>query len=159
MQWTPPETYITGDTATEFTFTAQYRSTDLYELRIDYKYENGSPAALSYLATLAYGEDYEVTSPTIQGFYVDPAANEIISGEAGTSQNGALELNYTVTYKASTGTRYTVEHYQQNIDDDEYTKIGTETEVFYATTGSTVTVNSKDFTGFTAKTKGPHILK
>ncbi|MGI6687057.1 MAG: Cna B-type domain-containing protein [Christensenellales bacterium] len=152
VQWTPPETYITGDVPATFTFTAQYRSTDLYELKIDYKYENGSPAALSYLATLAYGEDYEVTSPAIQGFYVDPAADEIISGTAGTSQGGATELNYTVTYKATTGTPYTVEHYQQNVNNDEYIRIGTETEVFYATTGSTVTVNSKNFPGFTAKT-------
>ena len=79
VQWTPPETYITGDTPTEFFFTAQYRSTKLYDLHIKYVYENNSPAALPYQATLPYGEAYQVASPTIQGFYVDPADDEMIS--------------------------------------------------------------------------------
>jgi len=113
VQWSPPETYITGETATEFKFTAQYRSTELYELNIKYVYENGSPAALSYMATYTYGEAYSVASPVIVGFDYDIAN---ISGTAGTAENGATALNYTVTYTASTGTPYTVEHYKQNID-------------------------------------------
>ena len=144
VQWTPPETYITGDQSTTFDFTAQYRSTYLYELNIKYQYENGSPAALSYMATYAYGEEYEVESPLIQGFYIDPPADEIISGTAGITQNGATELNYTVTYKASTGTPYTVEHYLQNIYDDGYTLDPNRTENFAATTGSQVTVAAQD---------------
>ena len=152
VQWTPPETYITGDQSTTFDFTAQYRSTYLYELNIKYQYENGSPAALSYMATYAYGEEYEVESPLIQGFYIDPPADEIISGTAGITQNGATELNYTVTYKASTGTPYTVEHYLQNIYDDGYTLDPNRTENFAATTGSQVTVAAQDIPGFTAQT-------
>lgn len=149
VQWSPPETYITGETATEFKFTAQYRSTELYELNIKYVYENGSPAALSYMATYTYGEAYSVASPVIVGFDYDIAN---ISGTAGTAENGATALNYTVTYTASTGTPYTVEHYKQNIDNDEYTKVGTDTETLHATTGSTVEVNSNDYPGFIAQT-------
>ncbi|NMA18481.1 MAG: Cna B-type domain-containing protein [Clostridiaceae bacterium] len=149
VQWSPPETYITGETASTFEFIAQYRSTNLYELNIKYEYENGSPAALSYMATYAYGETYSVDSPEIVGFEVDIAN---ISGTAGTTQGGATELNYTVTYTASTGTPYRVEHYKQNIYDDEYTIVGTDTQTLNATTGATVTVNSKDYTGFIAQT-------
>ena len=152
VQWTPPETYITGDENSTFTFIAQYRSTYLYELNIKYQYENGSPAALSYMATYAYGEEYEVESPTIQGFYIDPPADEIISGTAGITRDGATALNYTVTYKASTGTSYTVEHYLQNINDNDYTLASSLTDDLTATTGSKVTVSAKNITGFTAVT-------
>lgn len=157
VQWSPPETYITGDIATEFTFTAQYESTNLYELNIRYVYENGSSAASPYMATYVYGENYEVPSPTIQGYYIDQINPYVdpslpISGTAGITQNGATELSYTVTYKASTGTQYSVEHYFQNINDNDYTIDVSLTENLTATTGAQVTVYAEEVTGFTAQT-------
>ena len=152
VQWTPPETYITGDTPTEFFFTAQYRSTKLYDLHIKYVYENNSPAALPYQATLPYGEAYQVASPTIQGFYVDPADDEMISGTAGVPDMDDTQLDHTVVYKASTGTPYKVEHYLQNISDDDYTLAPELTDNLTATTGSQITAYAKDIPNFTAHT-------
>ncbi len=59
------------------------------------------------------------------------------------------DLNLTAKWNANTDTAYTVEHYQQNITDNEYTlaENGTET----GTTGEDTSAEAKDYAGFTAK--------
>ncbi len=155
LNWTPPESYITGDSPQTYTFTAQYRSTNLYDLNIKYVYANGSQAALAHTATYIYGDSYSVASPEIVGYVADSSS---IDGTAGTSLAGATALNYIVTYVASTGTPYKVEHYFQNIADDNYTIDAGMTENLTATTGATVSVSSQTVFGFTAKTATQNVV-
>lgn len=147
VRWTPAEAFLVGDSARDFVFTAQYTSTNIYDLRIDYVFENGSQAALPYLGTYVYGDVYHVNSPTVIGYNPDFTN---ITGTAGNTQSGAVSLRYTVTYSASTGTPYKIEHYQQNIGNDLYTLVKTDT--LTATTGAHITITSDTYTGFTAKT-------
>ena len=53
-------------------------------------------------------------------------------------------------WDANTDTAYTVEHYQQNIDDDDYTKF--ETTEHAGTTDTMAVAQAKIYTGFTENT-------
>ena len=70
--------------------------------------------------------------------------------EVTTEYKISSDLNLTAKWNADTDTAYTVEHYQQNIDDDEYTLAETDTET--GTTDEDTSATAKDYAGFTAKT-------
>lgn len=88
---------------------------------INYVFENGKQAAPSWTATLAEGSNLEqtVTSPTVVGYEPDQATFNV-------SVNNITEnKNYTVTYyPANVG--FTVNHYLQNVADNNYTLDKTE---------------------------------
>ena len=119
-----------------------------YNIVINYRFENGTVASDSYTATLAEGESFSatVTFPTVQGYL--PYVNE--------TQQNSLDLNYTaidkdytynVVYKP-TNVDYTVIHYRQNLDDDNYTEAERETK--QGLTNSTVPDVAKSYEGFYA---------
>lgn len=88
---------------------------------INYVFENGKQAAPSWTATLAEGSSLEqtVTSPTVVGYEPDPATVNV------TVNNITENKNYTVTYHpANVG--FTVNHYLQNVADNNYTLDKTE---------------------------------
>ena len=88
---------------------------------INYVFENGKQAAPSWTATLAEGSSLEqtVTSPTVVGYKPDQATFNV-------SVNNITEnKTYTVTYRpANVG--FTVNHYLQNVADNNYTLDKTE---------------------------------
>lgn len=88
---------------------------------INYVFENGKQAAPSWTATLAEGSNLEqtVTSPTVVGYKPDQATFNV-------SVNNITEnKTYTVTYRpANVG--FTVNHYLQNVADNNYTLDKTE---------------------------------
>ncbi len=61
----------------------------------------------------------------------------------------ATGKSITANFTANTGTAYTVEHYWQNIDNNDYTKH--ETEGKTGTTDAATAAVAKSYTGFTAK--------
>lgn len=88
---------------------------------INYVFENGKQAAPSWTATLAEGSNLEqtVTSPTVVGYEPDQATVDV------TVNNITENKNYTVTYyPANVG--FTVNHYLQNVADNNYTLDKTE---------------------------------
>lgn len=123
---------------------AEGEEKDTYSVVINYVFADGSQAAPSWTATLAKGSDYHntVTSPTVVGYTPDRAT---------------VELNYTaindhvtetVTYNPAE-VSFTVKHYQQNTDNDNYTLADTETRTGY--TESEVGAGlAKSYEGFTA---------
>ena len=56
------------------------------------------------------------------------------------------EITYIAKWRANTDTPYKVEHYLQNIDDDEYELY--ETDILYGSTGSLTNGNAKIYEGF-----------
>ena len=92
-----------------------------YTVVINYVFENGKQAAPSWTATLAEGSNLEqtVTSPTVVGYKPDQATFNV-------SVNNITEnKTYTVTYRpANVG--FTVNHYLQNVADNNYTLDKTE---------------------------------
>lgn len=123
---------------------AEGEEKDTYSVVINYVFADGSQAAPSWTATLARGSAYHntVTSPTVVGYAPDKAT---------------VELHYTainddvteiVTYKPAE-VNFTVKHYQQNTDNDNYTLVKTETKTGY--TESEVGAGlAKSYEGFTA---------
>lgn len=88
---------------------------------INYVFENGKQAAPSWTATLAEGSSLEqtVTSPTVVGYAPDQATVDV------TVNNITENKTYTVTYHpANVG--FTVNHYLQNVADNNYTLDKTE---------------------------------
>lgn len=94
-----------------------------YTIIIEYKFADGKQAANPWSATVADGTTYkqDVTSPTVVGYAPDQPVVHVNSSEP---------TKYTVTYKPAE-VEFTVKHYQQNVDDDNYTLADTETKNGY----------------------------
>lgn len=60
------------------------------------------------------------------------------------------DVTYTALWNPETNTKYYVKHYQQNIDDDNYTLV--ETDELTGTTDATVTPDRKSYDGFLTPT-------
>ncbi len=94
-----------------------------YTIIIKYQFADGTQAANPWSATVADGTTYtqDVTSPTVVGYAPDQPVVHVNSSEP---------TKYTVTYKPAE-VEFTVKHYQQNVDDDNYTLADTETKNGY----------------------------
>lgn len=123
---------------------AEGEEKDTYSVVIEYVFADGSQAAPSWTATLARGSAYHntVTSPTVVGYTPDRATVELDY----TAINE--DVTETVIYKPAE-VSFTVKHYQQNTDNDNYTLADTETRTGY--TESVVGAGlAKTYEGFTA---------
>lgn len=123
---------------------AEGEEKDTYSVVINYVFADGSQAAPSWTATLARGSAYHntVTSPTVVGYTPDKATVELHY----TAIND--DVTETVTYKPAE-VNFTVKHYQQNTDNDNYTLVETETKTGF--TESEVGAGlAKTYEGFTA---------
>lgn len=91
-----------------------------YTILINYQFEDGKQAANPWSATVAAGSTYTqtITSPVVVGYTPDQAAVQVDASEAKT---------YTVTYHPAE-VEFTVKHYQQNVTNDLYTLVDTETK-------------------------------
>lgn len=123
---------------------AEGEEKDTYSVVIKYVFADGSQAAPSWTATLARGSAYHntVTSPTVVGYAPDKATVEL--------DYTAINVDVTeiVTYKPAE-VNFTIKHYQQNTDNDNYTLVGTETKTGF--TESEVGAGlAKSYEGFTA---------
>ena len=64
-----------------------------------------------------YGGRYDIDSPEVEGYIPDIECVDIVLEE---------DTDIIVTYSPSPNTKYTVEHYLQNLEDDDYTLYETE---------------------------------
>ena len=117
---------------------------DTYSIVIKYVFTNGNEAANPWTATIAKGSNYShtVTSPSVVGYTPDLAEVEINITDI------QADKTYTVTYRPAL-VDYTVKHYQQNLDDDNYTLADTETKTGYteSTVGDSLKKSYDGFTG------------
>lgn len=119
-------------------------SADTYSIVIRYQFADGIQAAPDWTATVAAGSAISrtVPSPTIIGYRADKPAVELNVPSA------SKDITVVVTYSAAE-VKYTVRHYLQNVDDNNYTLAETETRT--GLTGSKVSGNlQKSYEGFVA---------
>lgn len=113
-----------------------------YTIIIKYQFADGRQAANPWSATVADGTTYtqDVTSPTVVGYTPDPSVVHVDSSEA---------TEYTVTYQPAE-VEFTVKHYQQNVADDNYTLLETETKNGYTESpvGNGLAKNTKTDTNY-----------
>jgi uncharacterized repeat protein (TIGR02543 family) len=91
----------------------------------------------------------EPQSPTLMGYTFDGWYKEVGLVNAWNFESETMPANNITLYAkwfANTNTAYIVEHYQQNILNDEYTLVDSET--LQGTTASTVNSESQTFVGF-----------
>jgi len=109
-----------------------------YTVVINYVFEDNKVVAEPYTATLAAGSNWPATvkNPTVMGYlpYVGNATEPSESVELNIT-NIQADVTYTVTYKP-TNVNYTVIHYWQNVDNDDFTE--RERVELQGLTGSTV---------------------
>lgn len=113
-----------------------------YTIIIKYQFANGTQAANPWSATVADGTTYtqDVTSPAVVGYTPDPSVVHVDSSKA---------KEYTVTYKPAE-VEFTVKHYKQNVADDNYTLLETETKNGYTESpvGDGLAKNTKTDTNY-----------
>ena len=94
-----------------------------YTILIDYVFENGEQAAPSWSATVATGSTFaqDIQSPVVVGYTPDQTVVKV---------DASAETTYKVIYYPAQ-VDFTVKHYQQNVSDDSYTLVDTETKQGY----------------------------
>ena len=121
-----------------------------YNVVISYQFADGTPVADPYTASIAAGSNFSatVTFPTVQGYlpYVGDATESTTSMDLNIT-NIQEHVTHTVFYKP-TNVDYTVIHYQQNLNDDNYTEDYRETK--QGLTNSTVPDVATSYEGFYA---------
>ena len=94
-----------------------------YTILINYQFADGKQATPSWSATVATGSTYtqDIQSPVVVGYAPRDEVVHVNASEAKT---------YNVIYDPAE-VEFTVKHYQQNVSNDQYTLVDTETEKGY----------------------------
>ena len=118
-----------------------------YTIIINYVFTNGRTAAQSWTATVAKDSDYSATiaSPAVVGYKPDQDTVAI------DVKNIQADKTFTVTYSPAL-VDFTVEYYQQNVNDDKYTSAGT--QVFHGYTEDPVSKYATGTSGFAVNYDG-----
>lgn len=118
-----------------------------YTIIINYVFANGRTAAQSWTATVAKDSDYSATiaSPAVVGYKPDQDTVAI------DVKNIQADKTFTVTYSPAL-VDFTVEYYQQNVNDDKYTSAGT--QVFHGYTEDPVSKYANGTSGFAVNYDG-----
>ena len=113
-----------------------------FNIIINYVYGNGAQAANPWSATVAAGSTYtqDVQSPVVVGYTPSETVVHVNTSEAKT---------YTVTYQPAE-VEFTVKHYQQNVSNDQYTLVDTETKKGFTEAAVGAGLAKTDYKGFTA---------
>ena len=124
--------------------------------KVDFDYDGATDNTSVAYKFVEMGSTYTFPVPTkigytFAGWYHDATP---ITNEAGTMLSiWNIDSNCILKAKwiANTNTAYTVRHYLENANDSRYTL--TDTETLYGTTDSSVSPNTKTYTGFNAPSK------
>lgn len=111
-----------------------------YVITIKYRFADGTQAANPWTATVATGSTYtqDIQSPVVVGYTPSETVVHVDTSEAKT---------YTVTYYPAE-VEFTVKHYQQNVSDDKYTLVDTETKKGFTESAVGAGLAKTDYTGF-----------
>ena len=117
---------------------------EMYTVVINYVFGDGSKAAPEWVGTIYKGSALkkDVKSPEVVGYTPNKS---VVSFNITAADHNVTE---TVTYSPAV-VNYTVKHYQQNVDNDNYVLVATETKT--GLTNSLISANlKKKYGGFTA---------
>ena len=117
-----------------------------YNVIIKYVFQNGNSAASDWTATIDRGTDLERTikSPDVTGYTPDKSEVNV------SVRNIQEDKIYEVTYRPAE-VNFTVEHYQQNVNDDKYTLAETEKKTGFTESSVGVNLAKTTYEGFTAQ--------
>ena len=104
--------------------------------------------------SVTYAEVYgELPTPTRVGYAFAGWFTEADGGEQVTAETSFNRTENQTLYAHWTAgaVNYTVKHYQQNIEDNEYTEVEADRQTLSGITGQTTAAAAKTYTGFTAQ--------
>ena len=131
-----------GTPAADDTGSSNEETPSTYSIVINYQFEDGTQVANPWTATIAAGSSIQQTiiSPVVVGYTPDQESVDV------NVTNADKDTTYNVIYRPAL-VSYTVNHWQQNVDNDDYVQVDTETK-----TGLTKTAVSgelaKTYEGF-----------
>lgn len=138
--------YAVWSQKTSFTITYQSANTDMGTVSkaAETVYEDTSSATGS---TAQAKTGYHFTKWTASGKSDVTTATIAPTKPAG----GWASITYTANFAPNTNTAYKIEYYQQNVTDDNYSKVTADTYSGTGTTGATISTEGKikEYTGFT----------
>ena len=105
-------------------------------------------ALKSFTITVTY-DNSETANVTVTADMVSNFSTATTTTSAKTATITYGGKTATFTYTVSAGYAYTVEHYQENADDDEYTLVSADTQTLYGV--GTTAATAKTYEGFTAQ--------
>ena len=108
-----------------------------------------SSTSAVYGSVLAMPNDPEKQGYTFAGWYTDAACTDDCAFTFGTAAMPAADLTLYAKWIPKGDTPYTVEHWQQNVENDEYTRV--ETNTMTGPTGAATAAEAKNYEGFTAQ--------
>ncbi len=114
----------------------------------------GTVAANPQKDTYEYGEEVTVTATANEGYHFTEWQDEdgnTVSTDTTTTVTVTANTTITAIFEPNTNTRYLVHHLQQNLNDDLYTLV--ETDTLYGTTGRLTQVETvrRNYPGFYIK--------
>ncbi|MBR2293136.1 MAG: InlB B-repeat-containing protein, partial [Clostridia bacterium] len=142
-----------GITQASITITANWTERTVSSIKITYR-ENTlqsyfvDDALKSFTITVTY-DNSETAIVTVTGDMVSNFSTATTTTSAKTATITYGGKTATFTYTVSAGYAYTVEHYQENADDDEYTLVSADTQTLYGV--GTTAATAKTYEGFTAQ--------
>ena len=111
--YTADQPVVSGTMGTEAVTVNVVYSINSYNLSVNYKYADGTPAATTHTESVNYNAAYSVTSPVITGY---TASQATVSGTMGT-EDVTVDVTYninsynlTINYKYSNGTQAAPTH-------------------------------------------------
>ena len=111
--YTADQAVVSGTMGTEPVTVNVVYNINSYDLIINYKYADGSPAAFTYTESVNYNAAYSVPSPVITGY---TATQAVVSGTMGTADvivdvvYSINSYNLTINYKYADGTQAAPAH-------------------------------------------------
>lgn len=129
-----------------------------YTVTFDANEGTVEPASKSVTYTEVYGE---LPTPTRVGYAFDGWFTEADGGEQVTAETGFNRTENQTLYAHWTAgaVNYTVKHYQQNIEDNNYTEVEAGRQTLSGITGQTTAAAAKTYTGFTAQAVTQQTIK
>ncbi|MCR5113189.1 MAG: DUF6273 domain-containing protein [Acholeplasmatales bacterium] len=147
--WNPSIEAVSRD----MVYTATYTST-LNSYKITLKLNDDKAGTVTNSnTTYNYGENVTIEAIANQGYTFDgwyDGDNEISTEPSYSFNMPGNDIVYTAKFSANTNTKYKVEHYLQNLDDDNYPEVPNDIDNLTGTTNTLTAAEVKTYEGFTS---------
>ena len=155
--WTPEIATVTANA----TYTATFNQTENKYSVMVAAGANGSvsPASVSNIGCETVSGDITATANTGYQFTGWTLPEGVTAATEYTATSNPIRIHatakdkiITANFAARTDINYTVKHWQQNLNDDNYTEVTADQQTLQGTTATATAAAAKSYTGFTAQT-------
>ena len=150
--WNPAVVSVTGEATYTATFTATPKTFGGVTIT-SADPTQGTVSADPQKDEYTYGDEVTITATPNDGYSFDGWVDEngnVISTDETTTITISGNTTITAQFSANDGIEYTVRHWQQNIENDEYTEVLADKQTLTGVTGQLTAAYALVYEGFTA---------